>query len=188
MIEKKRLSRRELNEMGDQKLSFARHAAGQVHKLYLGGPHRDYAKIREWRAKAYQSSVNAGEDYARAGSVSKAYDAYSFAKEIYQHGKNRDEAEEKIHSVKRGIGKNLGDFVRRLSPVTSMLFLFGALMFVSFNITGNAIADLSSNNMRIIGVILFVLGLILAIIYLKSREGKKSGKKIKGKKKKSKKS
>lgn len=188
MIEKKGLSRRELNEIGDKRSSFAKHAAAQVHKLYLGGPHRDYAKIKEWRAKAYQSYVNADDAYARAGSVSRAYDAYSSAKEISQSEKNRDEVEEKIHSVKRDIGKNLGDFVRKLSPVMSIMFLFGALMFVSFNITGNAIADLSQNNMRIVGVILFVLGLVLAIIYLKVREGKKMGKKIKKKKKKSKKS
>ena len=54
--------------------------------------------------------------------------------------------------------------------VLSILALLGALFFVSFNLTGAAIGDLTDDNFSLIGSALFFLGLIFAFIFLKKKK------------------
>ena len=56
-----------------------------------------------------------------------------------------------------------------MAIISSVVSLLGAIFFLSSNITGNAIGSLNQTSSNGIGGVLFLVGLILAFIYFKSR-------------------
>ncbi len=62
------------------------------------------------------------------------------------------------------------EWERTFAPaIISIITLFGALVFSAFNLTGYAVSGITSDNFRIIGMCLFICGLVFAFIYLKGR-------------------
>jgi hypothetical protein len=99
----------------------------------------------------------------------------------YKSSKERQEPEAETWSVDNptiaarrlhNVMKKRGDLERRSRSsfaIISILTLLGAVFFVSFNLTGFAISGLALDNSRIIGMCLFVCGLVFAFIYLKGK-------------------
>ena len=57
----------------------------------------------------------------------------------------------------------------RLSGALTIFFLLFGILLSSFTITGNSIANLSSNSTQFIGAGLFILGLITGLFWLKQK-------------------
>ena len=65
----------------------------------------------------------------------------------------------KLNRTKGGIESTLG--------IISIILIFGSLFFLSSNLTGYTIANLSKIYFNSIGTILFITGLIIALFYFK---------------------
>lgn len=63
-----------------------------------------------------------------------------------------------------------GGLQRKLYAVISIITLAIALVLVSFNLTGNAIAGINPENTKWIGICFFICGLIFAFVYLKNKK------------------
>ena len=66
-------------------------------------------------------------------------------------------------------GRTLGSLVKQFSPGMSIIFLAGALILVSFNLTGYAVGE-AQNLTRWAGVVCFVCGLIFSFIHIKTKK------------------
>jgi len=86
--------------------------------------------------------------------------------------KRLEEAQEGTYQTRRSLLQKLrGSFV--------FLFLFLGIFFLQLNITGNAIADLSTNTTSWVGSVLLVVGLFAGFFWIKNKKKKslKSSKK-----------
>ena len=116
----------------------------EAHQLY------DDA-IREWKEEAISS-----KGYPRR------------VKYAHLNSINDKELTEKIQKQLQGIEKG-GLEKRFIFAIASIISLVGALLSVSFNLTGYAIGALSYNKISLAGSILFVLGLVFAFLFLRSK-------------------
>lgn len=74
----------------------------------------------------------------------------------------------------RSIKKEVKDSLEnRVYGIIAILFLFFAFIFVSSNITGYSIFNISQLKINSIAGILFIIGLICSFIYLKSKKKKR---------------
>ena len=53
--------------------------------------------------------------------------------------------------------------------IPAIASFLGALFFISFNLTGNVVGEVSQNNSNWISLILFVLGMVFAFFYFKNK-------------------
>lgn len=88
-------------------------------------------------------------------------------KEIYQE----------IKLFGREIGQQLHSDLERqksleekLSGTTALVGILGSLFFIGSNLTGNVIANLSSNTTNITGIILFLVGVVGAFFHFKEKK------------------
>ncbi|MBT3405344.1 hypothetical protein HN832_00345 [archaeon] len=65
-----------------------------------------------------------------------------------------------------GISKAFNELAKDRPSYFAFLFIF-SLLFLSPNMTGNAIMDLSNSASNFLGIIFFVLGLILTYVWVK---------------------
>jgi hypothetical protein len=65
-------------------------------------------------------------------------------------------------TVTSGTGAGVG--------VTALISLIGGIFFLSSNITGNAIANVSQNSSNVLGAVLLVVGLVAGLFYFKSKK------------------
>jgi len=65
-----------------------------------------------------------------------------------------------------------GSLEGQVFGAASILSLLGALFFMSFNLTGNSIGNLTNENLLIYwaGIGLFILGLVFAFVFLKNKK------------------
>lgn len=106
--------------------------------------------VRDWALEAKQNSAyHRKERYARLNAVND----YGLARKI------REEINE--------IGLE-----RQVFGIVSIISFLGALFFISFNLTGNSIGNLSNENLSLywIGIGLFVLGLVFAFMFFKNKK------------------
>lgn len=121
--------------------------------------------------------LSAARAYSRIGDISRAKSNY---KDAIRHGKEntRYEIEAELAELARP-EKMLQPKLQHSLAYAAIVFLLGALIFISSNLTGYAILNTNQDTLKWVGVILFIIGLIFAIVYLKSKEGKKSTKRKK---------
>jgi hypothetical protein len=87
------------------------------------------------------------------------------------------EPEESIHKSIERIANESANRIKNLSAVVSIIALSISLFFVTSNLTGFSILNVSSNNSRWIGLCFLACGLIFALIYLRGNNKNKKRKK-----------
>ena len=79
-------------------------------------------------------------------------------------GKTLEEKlEQKVDNEDTGLGK-------KLTPVIATLGLLSGIFFLSSNITGNAIADMTTKTTSFLGAGLLIVGLVAGFFWLKGRK------------------
>ncbi len=79
--------------------------------------------------------------------------------------------EESLEGTRNKIKRrNIFRGLEKASLISSVIGLCAGILFLSFNLTGNTIADLSNKSLSLIGVGLFLLGLIAGLFWFKIRK------------------
>ncbi len=65
-----------------------------------------------------------------------------------------------------------GEFFGRKKAfaILSIVFLLASLFFISFSLTGNQVANLSSDNLTLTGTGLFIIGLVFVFFYIQEKK------------------
>jgi tetratricopeptide (TPR) repeat protein len=109
-----------------------------------------------------------GEKYEKLQKVAEILEDFGeddIAAKIYTLDlKNREKSEE----LKRKIRKK--SLYSKLSSIITIVGLGGGLFFLSSNITGNVIANLSTNTNSWIGGVLLAVGLIAGFFWIKNKK------------------
>lgn len=135
----------------------------------------DYRKVAEISEKKHNFK-KAADYYAGAGDLKKAYSLYE--KVLSTTNDRFVISDIRKRLVELNSPKYLKDFAsaankrtleRRVYSVVSIISLIGALFFISFNVTGNSIGNLSRDDFSLFGMGLFTLGLV-AFIFFKSKK------------------
>jgi hypothetical protein len=73
--------------------------------------------------------------------------------------------------IKEGIEilRKKGKGLEEISGVSSLILIISSLFFLSFNITGYSIANITKNIFNFIGVFLFIIGLLSALFYFRRK-------------------
>ena len=135
----------------------------------------DYRKIAEI-SEGKGHLKKAADYYAQAGDLKKAY---TFYEKILSKTSDRDTIRDiEIRLKKLGAPENLRKLAsaanarsleRYVGAALSILSLAAALFFISLNATGNSIGNLSRDGLSLLGIGLFILGL-MAFVFFKSRK------------------
>jgi len=90
-----------------------------------------------------------------------------------------DSAYKRLEEAQEGTYQTRRSFLQKLGGSFVFLFLFLGIFFLQLNITGNAIADLSTNTTSWVGGVLLVVGLFAGFFWIKNKKKKslKSSKK-----------
>jgi hypothetical protein len=120
----------------------------------------------------------------KAGKFGELANAYTQLSNRYREQGEEGLAKRFDANAKKALKKKLE---RRVSLIGIIGFLAGGLFFVSSNITGNVISNLSSTTSSFIGSILLIIGIIAGFFWIKNKEIKKIPKVFKTKKSKKKK-
>lgn len=80
----------------------------------------------------------------------------------------KDKFPHKREEPKTRLGHSNSGLEKALIIITSVSFIF-ALFFLSTNITGNAIGNLSQNSTNVVGIMLLVAGLVAGYFWMKGR-------------------
>jgi len=121
----------------------------------------------------------------KAGLYDDASDSYSVASEAYDlafangletsdekrsetYARDQQHRVEQLASQQRNKGKR--DLTSRLTPAVATLGLLSGIFFLSNNITGNAIANMTTKTTSFLGAGLLIVGLVAGFFWLKSRK------------------
>jgi hypothetical protein len=148
----------------------------------------EFSREEKFR-NAKLSLLSANKDY---NSVISSIEEYRRRKEIYNE-KNEKKVgiefldEDKMKKVKtkiKSLEKKLNEFKKSekrdnylkglkkysVFPFLSIGSLLGALIFSSFSLTGYVVGQLTYDNSRWVGVVLFMMGLVFAFCHFKSKK------------------
>lgn len=114
--------------------------------------------------------------------------AYRLSNKLADNPKLDEKAIALVERMEKKYGVRPHSALERAAATTSIITIFGGLFFLSPNITGNAISNMTSKTSSGIGAILIILGIVLGIFWLKNRKTKNKENKVIVKKKVSKKS
>jgi hypothetical protein len=140
---------------------FLRHVSGQPVYIQTGDPSfidRKGEIIRPNREEYHRQQDT--RDYNQAHELNKKYDSL-----ISKYGKDS----KKVYNFEK---KELGMYRRKPSKMEGALIIIGlaaGLLFLSPNLTGNVISNLSPGNPNIIGSILLLAGIVGAFFYFKAK-------------------
>ncbi len=143
--------------------------------------HMSYSGLRdEWE--------KAGDAWNNAGDLRKAEQAYDHALKYANQVGGSGEIKEKMKNARgerlrlySGLKKNSSRLEEKLEEerkkgqkklyaIFSIASFIFALAAVSFNLTGNAIGNIASDDFRWLGLCFFVCGLIFAFVFLKGKK------------------
>lgn len=133
--------------------SRAKFATERAYQLERFSKYRDWKEIREWKSKAIWAYKQLADYYSGKIGGKKKMEYY------------RQKAEE----IAPTQGGHLEKLVGKASPVLSIAFLAAALLLIVFNLTGYAVAG-TSGSIKFLGIAFFLLGLVFASLYLKTRK------------------
>lgn len=147
------------------------------------------ALAEEYEKKADELESHSKQKYhgPTQGQISDAYeeagDLWKTARDFYRAKKDYDLAikyaydkekrkllKHKTEKLKFSKEKGLvGILNSKLAAVSAILCFLGALFFLSFNLTGFVIEELTYNNSNLISLSLFFLGLVFALFYFRKK-------------------
>jgi len=135
----------------------------------------NYKKVAEI-SEGKGNLKKAADFYVRAGDLKKAYSLYEKVLSTTDDWNVKNDIKQRL--IRLGHPIHLKKFAsepknraleRRVYAIASIFSLVAALFFISFNLTGNSIGNLSRDSLSLLGVGFFVLGLI-TFIFFKSRK------------------
>lgn len=109
----------------------------------------------------------AGDAWDLAGDLKKAKECYNNAK-INAYNKN----EEKIlsHKIAKLSLKTKKTGIEKYLSFSAIICFIGAVFFLSFNLTGNVVGELTYEGSNLVSLSLFFLGLVFAFFYFKNKK------------------
>jgi hypothetical protein len=124
--------------------------------------HSDIEKFPEWHRKVFGTI---GQEIAEQGDP-------EFGKYIIDHLGNGAPDKSRLAPLRDYISKNLEGLLNGESvfSVIAIAGLGAGIFFLSNNITGNAIADLSTNTTSWVGGVLLAVGLVAGFFWVKSKK------------------
>lgn len=132
------------------------------------------SSISRWSKdkKVSDAFLSAAREYINiTGYLDKAISNY---KDAVRHAEKeeRNEIEKELENAESSKKRMLFKYSKAyfLFASLSIISLLSALFFVSFSLTGNVIGELTQENSRLIGVILFFLGLSFVFCYIKCKK------------------
>ena len=136
--------------------------------------------------KKYDGSQASYEARRRQEGLSRPYKPPKENPELYSNWSNLagDEPEgrvvlpEELEKQKRKKGKDLGD---KLTSIIAIAGLGAGIFFLSNNITGNAIANLTTKTTSFLGAGLLIVGLVAGFFWINGKKKTNPKKKVKKK-------
>lgn len=119
---------------------------------------RKYGDSKENRRKVSSLLLRAKNNYESAQELMKKEDQVEIKGKI-------SSVQNKIEDLESG-----GLEKKFIFPILAIATLVAALFFVSFNLTGYAIGGLTQNNSTLLGISLFILGMIFAFFYFRNKK------------------
>lgn len=131
-----------------------------------------YGKVRSDHSPAYRFTLtrkdHPNEKYEIMHLLKPDIDRNVKLSDIPQHyqleGLGNEHIKEGIERLKR-----INNGLESTQGIASIILIVGSLFFLSFNLTGYSIADISITSLNYIGVILFIIGLITAFLYFRKK-------------------
>jgi hypothetical protein len=122
----------------------------------------------------------AGDSFEEAGALDRAIPAFKTAFK-YMNGKAKEystdeertaiaERISKLEKLKTTRDTRKASILEGLARTSAIIGLVGGIFFLSTNITGNAIADLSTKTTSFLGAGLLIVGLVAGFFWVKSRK------------------
>lgn len=129
-----------------------------THLFGFASPSQDYHEMKEWIDNTWDKNDTTEYDLERTSKK------YHLKYRMFKGGHLKVENDQEQEAQKK---KSLE---QRVSGATAILGIASSLFFLSSNVTGNAIGNLSKSSESWLGIILFVIGLIGAVGYFKSKK------------------
>jgi len=139
-------------------------------------------------------SDHSGEDYEYGRDLNKGVWRYEWDSgrkkiktgRVLRVNKHQKEEARKTIEKYKNLGMKIGEQIResrereksegvleriigRFFPAVSIIFLLGSILFLSTNLTGNVIGNLTQTSSNIVGVVLFAIGIVGAFLYFRRR-------------------
>lgn len=115
------------------------------------------------RRSAADKYIKAGELLKESGQLKDARTYFERALKLNPQRPYRERAEEGLDSLyEKG---NLEGRFALVLPIITVVSLMGALFFISLNLTGNVVGNVSSLGNHWLGLGLFALGILFAMLY-----------------------
>ncbi len=130
--------------------------------------------------------MSAGRKYEEIGLFDKAQMSYQEALKIFEltpkkvradYSKEKiekdlvrvKEEKEKLDIRKHKVGMHTSNLISRISSIIAVSGILGSLFFLGSDLTGNVIADLTTQTTSFIGASLLIIGLIASFFWIKSK-------------------
>jgi hypothetical protein len=113
------------------------------------------ASLREYLSMA--------EEYEKAGETRSAESNYRMAQKVM------NALEGEIAQRRNKLRKNRLEKTMMVAPIIAIAGILGGIFFLSSNITGNAIADMTTKTTSFLGAGLLIVGLVAGFFWLKGR-------------------
>ena len=116
----------------------------------------------------YLNKVLQKKDLLSSGTVASVYENLGG---LYAQSKRSTEAEEMWEKSKmlREKQNEKGDLTSRLASAFAILGFGASIFFLSSNVTGNVVGNLTQNTSNAIGAVLFCVGLIAGLFYFRGK-------------------
>lgn len=119
--------------------------------------------------RSHQSRLKRAEYLAtRAESPELIEEVASMATEL-RYSDDAARMAEKANSLRKKMRQGRGDLTSRLSSVIAIVGVLGGIFFLSSNVTGNAIADLTTKTTSFLGAGLIIIGLVAGLFWVKKK-------------------
>jgi hypothetical protein len=125
------------------------------------GYHEKLEKLHRDTSLLFQ---RAAEQWEKTRKRNNALYDYKMSLEYAWRPGDKERLQQKIDELSQS------KYRRGLFSSLSIIFLLASLFFVSFSLTGNAIASLSSDNLTLAGTGLFILGLVFTFFYIQEKK------------------
>lgn len=113
-----------------------------------------------------ETFFKAAELFEKSGKLDYAQHGYEGALKYAPNKAYEEKAREKVHSIEI---KKLGGIEKKVLSIMAIGTLITSLFFVSSDLTGFAISNISSDNLQWIGLCFFICGLVFSFLLLRKK-------------------
>jgi len=129
--------------------------------------HMPYTELDSWRKKTFTRYNQAADMFVNAGKKEKAVEMYNGAIRFAPSEQVKEKVKERVRRLTYGDERRLEGRVYATASIISLIVI---LFFISFNLTGNTIGNLNSDNLTLIGTGFFLFSLIFLFLYAQEKK------------------